>query len=252
MDGYLKQEIVSHQQQSFETSVAYLRLGPKAHMALSSQSNKFMNPIELTIRTEQSNITNDEKRKQQTPVEQLNERCLNEIKQELKSIFGNNSHSMIIPDRAIKEMVKLMPYVFHDVKFKFHLYKFYFVFSRTKEAMIKDVNEITEERYKRYELHRLLSITQRFGVELDEIRRQEAVARRALSTTATSSSKRKFQTSDDEEDIDFSVNDDGFIKIHKQKNKNNGHHSRFVKRKKKPASFYARRNAIAKRKRGGF
>lgn len=70
-----------------------------------------MNSIELIIRTEQSNVTNDEKRKQQTPLEQLNERCLNEIKKELKLIFDNNSHAMIIPERAIKEMVKLMPYV---------------------------------------------------------------------------------------------------------------------------------------------
>ena len=111
LDGYIQQEIVTHQQQSFETSAAYLRLGPKAHMALSTQSNKLMGQIELTIRTEQSNITNDEKRKQQTPIEQLNEQCLNEIKKELKLIFGNNSHAMIIPERAIKEMVKLMPYV---------------------------------------------------------------------------------------------------------------------------------------------
>ena len=68
-----------------------------------------MNQIELTIRTEQSNLTNDEKRKQQTPIEQLNEQCLNEIKKELKLIFGHTSHAMIIPERAIKEMVKLMP-----------------------------------------------------------------------------------------------------------------------------------------------
>ncbi|CAF1034924.1 unnamed protein product [Rotaria sordida] len=231
IDGYLQQEIVIHQQQSFEASVAYLRLGPKAHMALSNQSNKFMNSIELTIRTEQSNITNDEKRKQQTPIEQLHEQCLNELKKELKLIFGNNSHAMIIPERAIKEMVKLMP--------------------RTKEAMIKDVNEITEERYKRYELHRLLAITQRFGIELDEIQRKEAIARKALLTT-TSTSKRKFITSDEEDDTNFSIDHDGYIKINKQKNKTNGHYNRFVKQKKRSGSFFARRNAIAKRKRGGF
>ena len=68
-----------------------------------------MNQIDLTIRTEQSNLTNDEKRKQQTPLEQLNERCLIELKRELKAIFGTNSHAMIVPERAIKEMVKLMP-----------------------------------------------------------------------------------------------------------------------------------------------
>lgn len=68
-----------------------------------------MNPIELTIRTEQSNITNDERRKQQTPLEQLNENCLNELKKELKSIFGTNPHANIVPERAIKEMVKVMP-----------------------------------------------------------------------------------------------------------------------------------------------
>jgi superfamily II DNA helicase RecQ len=108
LDGYLQQEIVTHQQQSFETTAAYLRLGPKAHIILS---NKMMDNIELIIRTEQSNIINDDKRKQQTPIEQLNEQCLNEIKKELKLIFGNTSHAMIIPERAIKEMVKLMPYV---------------------------------------------------------------------------------------------------------------------------------------------
>jgi len=119
--------------------------------------------------------------------------------------------------------------------------------------MIKDVNEITEERYKRHELHRLLAITQRFGVELDEIKRKEAIARKALTTTTTSSSKRKLSLSDEElEDIDFSTNPDGFIKINKQGNKTNGHYNRFVKHKKRPASFFARRNAIAKRKRGGF
>ncbi|CAF4575401.1 unnamed protein product [Rotaria sp. Silwood1] len=231
LDGYLQQEIVTHQQQSFEASAAYLRLGSKAHLALSNQSNKFMKSIELTIRTEQSNITNDEKRKQQTPIEQLHEQCLNELKKELKLIFGNNSHAMIIPERAIKEMVKLMP--------------------RTKEAMIRDVNEITEERYKRYELHRLLAITQRFGTELDEIQRKEAMARKALSTT-TSTSKRKLITSDEEDDSNFSVDHDGYIKINKQGNKTNGHYNRFVKQKKRSASFFARRNAIAKRKRGGF
>ena len=63
----------------------------------------------MTIRTEQSNFTNDEKRKQQTPIEQLNEQCLNELKKELKAIFGNTSHAAIIPERAIKEMVKVMP-----------------------------------------------------------------------------------------------------------------------------------------------
>jgi len=111
LDGYILQEIVTHQQQSFECSAAYLRLGPKAHAALSNQSNKLMSQIEMTIRTEQSNLTNDEKRKQQTPIEQLNEQCLNELKKELKLIFGNSSHAMIIPERAIKEMVKLVPYV---------------------------------------------------------------------------------------------------------------------------------------------
>ncbi|CAF2872606.1 unnamed protein product [Rotaria sp. Silwood2] len=231
IDGYLQQEIVTHQQQSFEASVAYLRLGPKAHIALSNQSNKFMNPIELTIRTEQSNITNDEKRKQQTPIEQLHEQCLTDLKKELKLIFGNSSHAMIIPERAIKEMVKLLP--------------------RTKEAMIKDVNEITEERYKRHELHRLLAITQRFGIELDEIQRKEAIARKALLTT-TSTSKRKLVTSDEEDDTNFSIGHDGYIKINKQANKTNGHYNRFVKQKKRSASFFARRNAIAKRKRGGF
>lgn len=78
-------------------------------MALSNPSGAFPNPIQLTIRTEQSNLTNDEKRRQQTPVEQLSERCLNELKKELKLIFGNSSHAMIVPERAIKEMVKMMP-----------------------------------------------------------------------------------------------------------------------------------------------
>ena len=213
-----------------------------------------MNQIELTIRTEQSNMTNDEKRKQQTPIEQLNEQCLNEIKKELKLIFGNTSHAMIIPERAIKEMVKLMPYVLNK-HVLFIFYFFFFLSSRTKEAMIKDVNEITEERYKRHELHRLLAITQRFAVELDEIKRKEAIARKALLTTTSnnsSTSKRKLATSDEEEDLDFSTNLDGYIKINKHGNKTNGHYNRFVKRKKRPASFFARRNAIAKRKRGGF
>lgn len=117
--------------------------------------------------------------------------------------------------------------------------------------MIKDVNEITEERYKRHELHRLLAITQRFGLELDEIKRQEAIARKALtSATTTMNSKRKLATSDEEdEDLTFSTDSDGFIKINKQGKR---HYNRFVKHKKRPASFFARRNAIAKRKRGGF
>jgi superfamily II DNA helicase RecQ len=106
LDGYLQQEIVTHQQQSFESTAAYLRLGPKAHFVLANQT---INQINLIIRTEQSNLTNDERRKQQTPVEQLNEQCLNELKKELRSIFGNASYAMIIPERAIKEMVKLMP-----------------------------------------------------------------------------------------------------------------------------------------------
>jgi superfamily II DNA helicase RecQ len=106
LDGYLQQEIVTHQQQSFESAAAYLRLGPKSHIVLA---NKSMNQIDLIIRTEQSNVNNDDKRKQQTPIEQLNAQCLNELKKELKLIFGNSSHAMIIPERAIKEMVKLMP-----------------------------------------------------------------------------------------------------------------------------------------------
>lgn len=121
--------------------------------------------------------------------------------------------------------------------------------------MIKDVNEITEERYKRYELHRLLAITQRFSVELDEIKRKEALARKALSTTtgATSSKRKLTHTDDDEdEDLDFSMNDNGFIHINKQGKKTQSHYNRFVKHKKRPASYFARKNAIAKRKRGGF
>ncbi|CAF4568668.1 unnamed protein product, partial [Rotaria magnacalcarata] len=57
--------------------------------------------------------------------------------------------------------------------------------------MIKDVNEITEERYKRYELHRLLAITNRIGLEFDEIQRQEAAARKALMATSSPSSSSK-------------------------------------------------------------
>ena len=106
LDGYLQQDIVTHQQQSFESTAAYLRLGSKSHLVLANQQ---IEDIHLVIRTEQSNLTNDEKRKQQTPIEQLNEQCLNELKTELKAIFGNSSHAMIIPERAIKEMVKLMP-----------------------------------------------------------------------------------------------------------------------------------------------
>jgi hypothetical protein len=34
---------------------------------------------------------------------------------------------------------------------------------------------------------------------------------------------------EEEEDIDFSTNLDGFIKINKQGNKTNGHYNRFVK-----------------------
>lgn len=109
LDGYLQQDIVTHQQSSFESTAAYLRLGAKSHQVLF---NKTMDNMELTIRLEQSNLTNDEKRKQQTPIEQLNEQCLNELKKELRTIFGNTSYAMIIPERAIKEMVKLMPYVF--------------------------------------------------------------------------------------------------------------------------------------------
>lgn len=111
LEGYLKQEIVIRQQQSFESAAAYLKLGSKAHLALSTQSSRTFNTIELTIRTEQSNITNDAKRKQQTPIEQLNEQCIKELKKELKSIFGDSSHAIIIPERAIKEMVKVMPLV---------------------------------------------------------------------------------------------------------------------------------------------
>ena len=209
------------------STAAYLRLGIKSHLVLSQQH---IEDIFLTIRTEQSNLINDEKRKQQTPIEQLNEQCLNELKKELKNIFGNTSHGMIIPERAIKEMVKLMP--------------------RTKEAMIKDVNEITEERYKRHELHRLLAITQRFGIELDEIKRKEAAARKASITTTSSSSKRKLTMSDDEEeeDLDFSMNNDGFIHINKQGKKTNGHYNRFVKHKKRPASFFARKKCHCKKK----
>lgn len=60
-----------------------------------------------------------------------------------------------------------------------------FHFSRSKEKLIKNHHEITEDLYKQYDFNRLLRILQRFGSQYDEIRRKDS--------------------SDSENEIDFSV-----------------------------------------------
>jgi hypothetical protein len=62
-------------------------------------------------------------------------------------------------------------------------------FSRSKEKMIKDVHEITEELYKQHDFNRLLRILQRFGSQRDEMKRKDSIQ----------------NSSDSEDEIDFSV-----------------------------------------------
>ncbi len=67
--------------------------------------------IELIIRIEQINnqmnedLTNSKKKS----IEQINEQCLVELKNELKIIFHTSAYSNIISEPTIKELVKLMP-----------------------------------------------------------------------------------------------------------------------------------------------
>lgn len=63
------------------------------------------------------------------------------------------------------------------------------IFSRSKERIIKDVHEITEQLYKQHDFNRLLRILQRFGSQRDEIKRKDA----------------SHASSDSEDEIDFSV-----------------------------------------------
>ncbi|CAF3254951.1 unnamed protein product, partial [Rotaria sp. Silwood2] len=60
---------------------------------------------------------------------------------------------------------------------------------RTKEKMIKNVHEITEELYKQHDFNRLLRILQRFGSQRDEIKRKDSIQ----------------NSSDSEDKIDFSL-----------------------------------------------
>lgn len=59
------------------------------------------------------------------------------------------------------------------------------IFSRSKEKLIKNIPEITEDLYKKYDFNRLLRILQRFGSQYDEIKRKDS--------------------SDTEDEIDFSL-----------------------------------------------
>ncbi|CAF1152670.1 unnamed protein product [Adineta steineri] len=170
-DGYVKQEFI--EQQSSVT--AYLRPGTNAIQltSLSSQRSGSTTKIhiELTIRIEQVNNDHDEETQnpKQKLIEQINEQCFIELKKELKSIFSTSSYSNIISERTIKALVKLMP--------------------RSKEKMIKDILEITDELYKQHDFNRLLRILQRFGSERDEIKRKNISQ----------------NSSDSENEIDFSV-----------------------------------------------
>ncbi|CAF0748672.1 unnamed protein product [Adineta ricciae] len=171
IDGYLKQEFIEYQP---STVIAYLRPGANAvQLTSSSSSQRSGNTIhiELTIRIEQMTNHHDEgsANSKHSPLEQVNEQCLAELKAELKLIFHTSTYSNIISEQTIKDLVKLMP--------------------RSKEKMIKDVHGITEELYKQHDFNRLLRILQRFGSQRDEIKRKN------------SSQK----TSDGEEEIDFSI-----------------------------------------------
>ncbi|CAF4466766.1 unnamed protein product [Rotaria sp. Silwood2] len=175
IDGYLKQEFIDQQP---SLNIAYLRPGINAVQLTSSNSQRSGNTtkiqIELTIRIEQMNNTNnntDEERSnsKQKSIEQINEQCFTELKKELKIIFGTSSYSNVISERTIKELVKFMP--------------------RSKEKMIKNVHEVTEELYKQHDFNRLLRILQRFGSQRDEIKRKDLIQ----------------NSSDSEHEIDFSL-----------------------------------------------
>ncbi|CAF3492052.1 unnamed protein product [Rotaria sp. Silwood1] len=177
IDGYLKQEFIDQQPSSI---IAYLRPGVNAIQLTSSNSQRSGNTtkihIELTIRIEQMNNNNnnnntDEEKSNsiQKSIEQINEQCFIELKKELKIIFGTSSYSNVISEQTIKNLVKLMP--------------------RSKEKMIKNIHEITEELYKQHDFNRLLRILQRFGSQRDEIKRKDSIQ----------------NSSDSEHEIDFSL-----------------------------------------------
>lgn len=74
----------------------------------SSNTTKIQ--IELIIRIEQINKTDEDKlNTKEKSIEQINEECFNELKKELKNIFGCSSYSNVISEQTIKNLVILMP-----------------------------------------------------------------------------------------------------------------------------------------------
>ena len=114
IDGYLKQEFL---EQRSPTITAYLRPGSNAVQLTSSTSQRSSAgshkiQIELTIRIEQvknSGQSGDEPISKQRSVDQINELCLAELKEELKHLFAPHSYSTVLSEQTIKDLVKLMP-----------------------------------------------------------------------------------------------------------------------------------------------
>lgn len=115
IDGYLNQEFV---EQRSSTITAYFRPGSNAVQLISPNvpnSNGIEKiHIELRIRIEtasQTTVKTDEdiQTTRQRTIEQINELCLAELKEELKSMAGSNNYATILSDRALELLVKVMP-----------------------------------------------------------------------------------------------------------------------------------------------
>lgn len=112
----MKQEFV---EQRSSNLTAYFRPGTNAVQLISpaagpSSNNVQKIQIELTIRIESSSLSNqkhdeDIHTTRRKTIEQINNLCLAELKEELKNMSAPHSYSTILSEQAIKDLVKLMP-----------------------------------------------------------------------------------------------------------------------------------------------
>ena len=180
IDGYLKQEFLDPPSTSNIT--AYLRPGSNAVQLTNTQKIH----IELTIRLDPPTKDEQRENKDERTIEQINEQCLVELKDELQRIFpSEEDQHRLFPDELLRDLVQSMPSVLSLVTLSLRLLSS--VFSRrSKEKFRKIAHAISDELYDRFGLHRLLRLFHRFGSQRDEVKRQR-------------------HSSDSEEDLDFSI-----------------------------------------------
>ncbi|CAF0728429.1 unnamed protein product [Didymodactylos carnosus] len=229
LEGYLYQDIVVLQ--AHDSAVAYIRPGQRAHIVTNPAFQKSIK-IELTICQQQASMSAEQKEKQKTPLDQLIDKCVQSLKDEFKRICNGVNASSILTDKVLNDMGKRMP--------------------RTKNDMLK-ITEVTEVKYNRHNLDRLLLITQNFADQREVMKREEEAA---LKATNTSIKPRK--TNDDLNfDEDEDEENDGWLGKRKRggsRGKTTGNRGRFSKKKTtgNRSAYFARKNAIAKRNRQPF